>query len=116
MHNFSALLPTLKLWIDQVVRVARTFSYGPSVRRMLRGQEKATFPRFLPAGPSIRKGSPAAPTISSSHLFARSLVSSPSANTDFIVAGRRFGRDVRKSIAATFLKPFDEAMIPLCPR
>ena len=41
MHNFN-VPSTLKLWIDQVVRAGRTFSYGPDGPRGLLNGKKAT--------------------------------------------------------------------------
>jgi FMN-dependent NADH-azoreductase len=41
MHNFS-IPSTLKLWIDQVVRAGRTFSYGSSGAKGLLTGKKAT--------------------------------------------------------------------------
>jgi FMN-dependent NADH-azoreductase len=41
MHNFN-VPSTLKLWIDQVVRAGRTFSYGPDGPKGLLNGKKAT--------------------------------------------------------------------------
>jgi len=41
MHNFN-VPATLKLWIDQVVRAGRTFSYGPDGPKGLLNGKKAT--------------------------------------------------------------------------
>jgi FMN-dependent NADH-azoreductase len=41
MHNFS-IPSTLKLWIDQVVRVGKTFSYGTGTPKGLLNGKKAT--------------------------------------------------------------------------
>jgi FMN-dependent NADH-azoreductase len=41
MHNFN-VPSTLKLWIDQVVRAGRTFSYGPNGAQGLLKGKKAT--------------------------------------------------------------------------
>jgi FMN-dependent NADH-azoreductase len=41
MHNFS-IPAVLKLWIDQVVRVGRTFAYGPNGPKGLLSGKKAT--------------------------------------------------------------------------
>lgn len=39
MYNFS-IPPSLKAWIDQVVRIGKTFSYGPNGRRGLLEMKK----------------------------------------------------------------------------
>jgi len=41
MHNFS-IPSTLKLWIDQIVRAGKTFSYGPNGPKGLLTGKKAT--------------------------------------------------------------------------
>ena len=57
MHNFS-IPSTLKLWLDQVVRGGRTFSYGASgVKGLLEGR-KATL--LVASGGVYAAGSPAA--------------------------------------------------------
>ena len=42
MHNFS-IPSTLKLWIDQIVRVGRTFSYTARVRRACSREKRPPF-------------------------------------------------------------------------
>jgi FMN-dependent NADH-azoreductase len=42
MHNFS-IPSALKLWIDQVVRAGKTFSYGPTGVKPLLSGKKVTF-------------------------------------------------------------------------
>jgi FMN-dependent NADH-azoreductase len=39
MYNFS-IPSSLKAWIDQVVRIGKTFSYGPNGRQSLLGKKK----------------------------------------------------------------------------
>ena len=54
MHNFS-IPSTLKLWIDQVVRVGKTFSYGATGPKGLLAGKKATL--LLASGGEYGKGS-----------------------------------------------------------
>ena len=54
MHNFS-IPSTLKLWIDQVVRVGKTFSYDASGPKGLLTGKKATL--LLASGGEYGKGS-----------------------------------------------------------
>jgi FMN-dependent NADH-azoreductase len=54
MHNFS-IPSTLKLWIDQVVRVGKTFSYGATGATGLLTGKKATL--LLASGGEYGKGS-----------------------------------------------------------
>ncbi|HEX4537556.1 MAG TPA: NAD(P)H-dependent oxidoreductase [Candidatus Acidoferrum sp.] len=54
MHNFS-IPSTLKLWIDQVVRAGRTFSYGAIGPKGLLTGKKATL--LLASGGEYGKGS-----------------------------------------------------------
>jgi FMN-dependent NADH-azoreductase len=57
MHNF-AIPSVLKLWIDQVVRSGRTFSYGEQGPRGLLQDKKATV--VVASGGVYDSGSPAA--------------------------------------------------------
>jgi FMN-dependent NADH-azoreductase len=54
MHNFS-IPSTLKLWIDQVVRAGKTFSYGEAGPKGLLTGKKATL--LLASGGEYGKGS-----------------------------------------------------------
>jgi FMN-dependent NADH-azoreductase len=54
MHNFS-IPSTLKLWIDQIVRAGKTFSYGASGPKGLLTGKKATL--LLASGGEYGKGS-----------------------------------------------------------
>jgi FMN-dependent NADH-azoreductase len=54
MHNFS-IPSTLKLWIDQVVRAGKTFSYGETGPKGLLTGKKATL--LLASGGEYGKGS-----------------------------------------------------------
>jgi FMN-dependent NADH-azoreductase len=57
MHNFN--IPSVaKLWIDQIVRAGRTFSYGPEGVRGLLSGKKATI--LAATGGQYEAGSPAA--------------------------------------------------------
>jgi FMN-dependent NADH-azoreductase len=55
MHNFS-IPAVLKLWIDQVVRVGRTFAYGPNGPKGLLSGKKATI--LAATGGSYQAGTP----------------------------------------------------------
>jgi FMN-dependent NADH-azoreductase len=55
MHNFS-IPSTLKLWIDQIVRAGKTFSYETGVPAGLLQNKKATF--FLASGGVYTPGTP----------------------------------------------------------
>jgi FMN-dependent NADH-azoreductase len=54
MHNFS-IPSTLKLWIDQIVRAGKTFSYGETGPKGLLAGKKATL--LLASGGEYGKGS-----------------------------------------------------------
>jgi FMN-dependent NADH-azoreductase len=54
MHNFS-IPSTLKLWIDQIVRAGKTFSYGETGPKGLLTGKKATL--LLASGGEYGKGS-----------------------------------------------------------
>lgn len=56
MHNFS-IPAVLKLWIDQVARVGRTFSYGPDGPKGLLQGKKATI--LVASGGVYEPGTPA---------------------------------------------------------
>jgi FMN-dependent NADH-azoreductase len=58
MHNFS-IPSTLKLWIDQIVRAGKTFSYGSTGPKGLLTGKKATL--LLASGGEYGKGSAMAP-------------------------------------------------------
>jgi len=57
MHNFS-IPSTLKLWIDQVVRAGKTFSYSSAGPRGLLTGKKATL--LIASGGAYEQGSPSA--------------------------------------------------------
>ena len=58
MHNFS-IPSTLKLWIDQIARVGRTFAYGANGPEGLLKGKKATV--LVATGGVYDAGSPYAP-------------------------------------------------------
>jgi len=107
MHNFG-IPSTLKLWIDQIARVSRTFSYGASGPVGLLKGKKATF--LVASGGVYQKGAPmeaydfVEPYLRA--VFGFLGVSS----TDFIVAGGAAAVMSGKVDRATFLKPFEEAV------
>jgi FMN-dependent NADH-azoreductase len=57
MHNFS-IPSTLKLWIDQVVRAGKTFSYSSAGPKGLLTGKKATL--LIASGGAYEQGSPSA--------------------------------------------------------
>src|ERR1700736_865164 len=57
MHNFS-IPSTLKLWIDQVVRAGKTFSYSSAGTKGLLTGKKATL--LIASGGAYEQGSPSA--------------------------------------------------------
>jgi FMN-dependent NADH-azoreductase len=107
MHNFS-IPSTAKLWIDQIVRVGRTFSYGESGPVGLLKGKKATF--LIASGGVYSKGTPMAP-YDFVEPYLRAVFSFLGVgNTNFIVAGGASAVMSGKADRATFLKPFDEAI------
>ena len=107
MHNFG-IPSTLKLWIDQIVRIGRTIAYGESGPVGLLKDKKATF--LIASGGEYHKGTPAeARDFVEPYLrlvFAFLGVSNP----DFIAAGGTGALMSGKIDRATFLKPFEEAV------
>jgi FMN-dependent NADH-azoreductase len=55
MYNF-AIPPLLKAWIDQIVRVGKTFAYGPTDRQGLLGNERVFV--IAARGGAYEKGTP----------------------------------------------------------
>jgi FMN-dependent NADH-azoreductase len=107
MHNFS-IPSTAKLWIDQIVRVGRTFSYSESGPVGLLKGKKATF--LVASGGVYSKGAPMAP-YDFVEPYLRAVFSFLGVgNTNFIVAGGASAVMSGKADRATFLKPFDEAI------
>jgi FMN-dependent NADH-azoreductase len=107
MHNFSTP-STLKLWIDQIVRIGRTFSYGASGPVGLLKAKKATF--LVSSGGFYSKGTPAE-AYDFVEPYLRVIFGFIGVtNTDFIVAGGAAAVMSGKLDRATFLKPFDEAV------
>jgi len=56
MYNF-AIPPSLKAWIDQIVRLGKTFGYGPNGARGLLGNQKVIV--VTARGGAYEKGTPA---------------------------------------------------------
>jgi FMN-dependent NADH-azoreductase len=107
MHNFS-IPSTAKLWIDQIVRVGRTFSYSESGPVGLLKGKKATF--LIASGGVYSQGTPMAP-YDFVEPYLRAVFSFLGlSNTNFIVAGGASAVMSGKADRATFLKPFDEAI------
>jgi FMN-dependent NADH-azoreductase len=107
MHNFS-IPSTAKLWIDQIVRVGRTFSYSESGPVGLLKGKKATF--LIASGGVYSKGPPMAP-YDFVEPYLRAVFSFLGiGDTNFIVAGGASAVMSGKADRATFLKPFDEAI------
>jgi FMN-dependent NADH-azoreductase len=107
MHNFG-IPSTMKLWIDQVVRVGRTFSYSESGPVGLLKGKKATF--LIASGGVYSKGTPMAP-YDFVEPYLRAVFSFLGVgNTNFIVAGGASAVMSGKADRTTFLKPFDEAI------
>jgi FMN-dependent NADH-azoreductase len=107
MHNFG-IPSTMKLWIDQVVRAGRTFSYGESGPAGLLKDKKATF--LIASGGVYQKGTPA-----ESYDFVEPYLRVifgfiGVSDVDFIVAGGAAAVMSGKVDRATFLKPFDEVV------
>ncbi len=107
MHNFSTP-STLKLWIDQIARVGRTFSYGSLGPVGLLKGKKATF--LVSSGGIYQKGTPA-----EAYDFVEPYLKVVFGfigvtDTDFIVAGGAAAVMSGKIDRTTFLKPFDEAV------
>jgi FMN-dependent NADH-azoreductase len=107
MHNFS-IPSTLKLWLDQVVRVGRTFSYGASGPVGLLQGKRATF--LISSGGVYEPGTPMAaydfvePYLRVVFGFLGVI------DVDFIVAGGAAAVMSGKVDRATFLQPFEEAV------
>jgi FMN-dependent NADH-azoreductase len=107
MHNFS-IPSTLKLWIDQIVRLGRTFSYGESGPAGLLKDKKATF--LIASGGVYEKGTPAA-SLDFVEPYLRVIFDFIGVSkADFIVAGGAAAVMYGKVDRASFLKPFDEVI------
>jgi FMN-dependent NADH-azoreductase len=107
MHNFG-IPSTVKLWIDQIVRLGRTFAYDESGRAGLLKDKKATF--LIASGGVYQKGSPTE-SLNFVEPYLRAIFDFIGiSNPDFIVAGGAAAVMYGKVDRATFLKPFDEAI------
>ena len=107
MHNFS-VPSTTKLWIDQVVRRGRTFTYGEAGPVGLLKGKKATF--LIASGGVYSKD-----TFMASYDFVEPYLRAlfgflGVSDLDFVVAGGASAIMSGKADRATFLKPFDEAI------
>ena len=107
MHNFG-IPSTMKLWIDQVVRVGRTFSYSESGPVGLLKGKKATF--LIASGGVYSKGTPRAPYDFVEPYLRAVFGFLGVGQTDFVVAGGAASVMSGKVDRATFLKSFDEAI------
>jgi FMN-dependent NADH-azoreductase len=84
MHNFS-ISSALKLWIDQVVRAGKTFSYASGAPAGLLNGKKATF--LLASGGVYEPGTPLA-ALNFAEPYLRGIFSFIGvADTTFIYAG-----------------------------
>jgi FMN-dependent NADH-azoreductase len=107
MHNFG-IPSTVKLWIDQVVRAGRTFSYGESGPAGLLKNKKATF--LIASGGVYQRGTPME-SYDFVEPYLRAIFGFVGVvDTDFIVAGGAAAVASGKVDRAMFLKPFDEAI------
>jgi FMN-dependent NADH-azoreductase len=105
MHNFG-IPSTLKLWIDQIARAGRTFSYGAHGPVGLLKDKRATF--LVASGGSYKKGTP-----TESYDFVEPYLRTVFGfigvtQTDFIAAGGAAAVMSGKVDRATFLQPFVE--------
>ncbi len=105
MHNFG-IPSTVKLWIDQIARAGRTFSYGAQGPVGLLKDKSATF--LIASGGSYKKGTPGEaydfvePYLRTVFGFLGVI------QTDFIVAGGAAAVMSGKVDRAAFLAPFVE--------
>jgi len=102
MHNFS-IPSALKLWIDQVVRSGRTFSYASGGPKGLLSGKKATI--LSASGGSYEPGSPAAPMNHADPYLKTVLGFIGITDVSFVAAGganRLMGGTVSRE---AFLKP-----------
>jgi FMN-dependent NADH-azoreductase len=107
MHNFS-VPSTLKLWIDQVVRAGRTFSYGEAGPVGLLKGKKITF--LVASGGVYSKRTPVA-SYDLVEPYLRALFGFLGiTDLDFVVAGGVSAVMSGKADRASFLEPFDEAI------
>lgn len=106
MHNFG-VPSSLKLWIDQIVRVGKTFSYGEGGPKGLLDGKKAT---FLIATGGVYDAGTAMASLNFVEPYLRSVFGFIGvADTTFLTAGGtaalRFGKD-----RTEFLQPHLEAV------
>jgi len=106
MHNFG-VPSSLKLWIDQIVRVGKTFSYGEGGPKGLLSGKKAT---FLIATGGVYDAGTAMASLNFVEPYLRSVFGFTGVtDTTFLTAGGtaalRYGKD-----RDTFLQPHLEAV------
>ncbi len=102
MHNFS-VPAVLKLWIDQVARVGRTFSYGPEGPKGLLQGKKATI--LVASGGVYEPGTPAG-AFNFVEPYLRSVLGFLGiTNVTFVTASGVSQVNAGKVDRAVFLKP-----------
>jgi FMN-dependent NADH-azoreductase len=107
MHNFS-IPSTLKLWIDQIVRIGRTFGISGQSAAGLLKDKKATF--LIASGGVYEKGTPME-SFDFVQPYLRAIFNFIGVSkADFIAAGGTAAVMYGKVDRAVFLKPFDEAI------
>jgi FMN-dependent NADH-azoreductase len=107
MHNFS-IPSVLKLWIDQVVRRNRTFSYGEKGPQGLLGGKKAT---ILSATGGVYEVGPPAGAFNFVEPYLKNMLEFLGvSNVQFVTAGGVAQVMTGAVDRATFLKPTLEAV------
>ena len=102
MHNFS-IPSTLKLWIDQIARANRTFSYGPNGPEGLLKGKKATI--LIASGGVYDLGTPMA-SYNFVEPYLRTVLGFLGVtNVEFVAAGGAAQLMSGKIDRETFLKP-----------
>jgi FMN-dependent NADH-azoreductase len=102
MHNFS-IPSTLKLWIDQVARAGRTFSYGPNGPQGLLKNKKATV--IIATGGNYAPGTPAGSFNFVEPYLKTVLGFLGITEVEFVTAGGASQLASGKVDRSTFLKP-----------
>jgi FMN-dependent NADH-azoreductase len=102
MHNFS-IPSTLKLWIDQVARVGRTFAYGPNGPEGLLKNKKATV--IIASGGNYVLGTPLGALNFVEPYLKTILGFLGITNVEFVTAGGAAQLNSGKVDRSTFLKP-----------
>jgi FMN-dependent NADH-azoreductase len=102
MHNFS-IPSTLKLWIDQIARNGRTFSYGANGPEGLLKNKKATI--IISTGGNYAPGTPAGAFNFVEPYLKTVLGFLGITNVEFVTAGGASQLATGKVDRGTFLKP-----------